>query len=179
MAFSASHAIYDSNFYCENEEKLCEFAQKPHIGCGEADWGSNCGDEAKVVRMNGELRDMIVNTLNTYRSKVATGAIKGGAFGTAARMATLTWNDDLAHLAERNARKCRQGHSPCRNTPEFKYVGECNGIQDGGAKYPNRVNTMKGFMKAWFQEYKQADGDDMKHVPLNFGYVKLSGLVLQ
>jgi Cysteine-rich secretory protein family len=167
MALSAISA-YDSDFYCENQEKLCDGFPLPHIGCGDGDWGYNCGDDRTVVRMTQAYRDLIVGTHNQYRSRVATGNIKDGAFGTAAKMGEIKWSPILADLAERNAKRCRQSHSPCRNTPEFKMAGECNGLQDGGKSYPDRARTMKMFMKAWFDEYKDTEACDIKSTPLNY-----------
>lgn len=37
---------------------------------------------------------------------------------------TLEWDDELAYLAELNAKTCKIEHDLCRNTANFPYAGQ-------------------------------------------------------
>jgi Cysteine-rich secretory protein family len=165
LAISAINA-YEQEFYCENQQKLCKGLRLPHIACANEDWDDNrCGEERSMVDMTHEIIDAIVDYHNTCRSKIATGTIYGGEFGTAKRMATIQWDSELAKLAEINSKTCRMAHSSCVNTPEYKMVGENLYIKERMPKFEDDLTLMKIGMKAWFTEYKQVSQDEIKQAP--------------
>lgn len=45
-------------------------------------------------------------------------------FDRAARMATVSWDETLAYLAELNTRQCNMEHDKCRATDRYIYSGQ-------------------------------------------------------
>jgi Cysteine-rich secretory protein family len=159
-------SAYDQEYYCTHEEKLCQNSSPPHIACENADWDSHqCGDERAMVEMTQEIKDAILDYHNTCRSQIATGTIYGGQFGTAKRMGTIQWDDELAMLAAINSKKCTMAHSSCVNTPEYQNVGENLYIKYSMPEYEDDLTLMKAGMKGWFTEYKETSQDDIQTAP--------------
>jgi Cysteine-rich secretory protein family len=59
---------------------------------------------------------LLVDGHNKYRNMIALGKVSG--FQSAKRMAKVTWNNELAKLAELNTKQCDMKHDDCRNTRE-------------------------------------------------------------
>lgn len=77
-------------------------------------WGPACSDDRELVNITPELQNRILEIQNKVRNQQAMG--KTPNYGPAVRMSTLVWDDELAKMAEFNARLCKYGHDPCRNT---------------------------------------------------------------
>jgi len=73
-------------------------------------------------------KDKIVAHHNKLRAKIANGEEKRGLSGPqppAANMRMLTWNDDLALVAQRWVDQCpRRPHDVNRRTDEYQFVGQ-------------------------------------------------------
>lgn len=67
-----------------------------------------------MVNITPELKQRILDIQNKQRNQQAMGNTPN--YGPASRMSTLVWDDGLALMAEYNARLCKYGHDPCRNT---------------------------------------------------------------
>lgn len=62
------------------------------------------------------MKQQIVDLHNELRQQQASGLTPG--LDTAARMATIQWDDNLAYVAYLNAATCKYGHDGCRNLRE-------------------------------------------------------------
>ncbi|XP_058825291.1 antigen 5 like allergen Cul n 1-like [Topomyia yanbarensis] len=119
MFLAALRTAYTVN-YCDRS--LCP-ASKPHIACkDDGKLSSECPPGAKIIEMNAEMKELILDTHNKYRSTLATGGV--GWLPKAAAMPTLTWDDDLAETAQVNANRCVRGHDVCHNTDKYKNSGQ-------------------------------------------------------
>lgn len=67
--------------------------------------------------MTKEIQDALVEVHNHYRNQVALG--KEPNFPAATNMAALTWDDELAQLAELNVRRCDYEHDDCMSTGSY------------------------------------------------------------
>ncbi|XP_055607920.1 antigen 5 like allergen Cul n 1-like [Uranotaenia lowii] len=153
--------------YCANTVKLCKHARvKEHIGCNAyASFGPKCGDDARIVFLNWTIRGWILDQHNQLRSGLALGDY---GFPTAARMATLEWDAELALVASFKARTCIFEHDFCRNTERFITAGQNILIT---SVLPNRKPLVEEIMAidSFFSEYKDATVEDLKAYPRYLG----------
>jgi len=108
--------------YCQR--KYCRKLSH-HIACGDLKWGESCPREAAMVDMEHN-HPYILNFHNMKRNAVAGGYFKN--FPKAARMATVSWDKELAHLAKHNVVKCFVERDQCRRTDAYRYVGQSIGL---------------------------------------------------
>lgn len=66
--------------------------------------------------MDQQQKETILEIHNKLRNKIAMGEMK--EFSPAAKMPCFQWDDELAKLAEMNARSCVFKHDTCRATSE-------------------------------------------------------------
>lgn len=110
---------FKDNDYCD--PNLCNHVN--HIGCNNSGkFGKKCPSDAKVVPLNSHWKSYIIHMHNHFRNSVASGDVKG--FTGAVRMGVVSWDDELAYLAELNAKQCKIEHDRCRNTVAFPYAGQ-------------------------------------------------------
>jgi Cysteine-rich secretory protein family len=78
-------------------------------------FGPECPiDGTEIVRLTPERKAAILKLHNTKRSMIASGQLNG--FGKAVQMPQLQWDEQLAYLAQLNAKKCVLAHDECHNT---------------------------------------------------------------
>ena len=68
--------------------------------------------------------DRIVSRHNELRERVASGSETNGDQPGASDMLKMTWNEELAAVAQRWADQCTFGHDDDRNKCDGTYVGE-------------------------------------------------------
>ncbi|XP_055607612.1 antigen 5 like allergen Cul n 1-like [Uranotaenia lowii] len=106
--------------YCD--KKICADHQ-PNIGCNnDRKLSSKCPAGSKIVEVTDELKKLILDTHNKYRSTLATGGVPW--LPKASAMPTLTWDDDLQDTAQMNANQCVKAHDPCHNTDKYLNSGQ-------------------------------------------------------
>lgn len=67
------------------------------------------------------------------------------------------WDNELAYLADLNARSCEYGHDVCRATNKYHWAGQ-NIARRGNTKgYEKTTNAIKNMVSGWFNEYKDAN----------------------
>ncbi|XP_021705274.1 venom allergen 5 [Aedes aegypti] len=164
-----AHSCQESINYCE--PRICPF-QKPHIACNaSATFGPKCGPEAYFVTMNTTNVALIVNMHNLYRSVIARGKqnyTKRDYFPTASRMPTLQWDDELAFIAEANARHCVFEHDKCRNTDQLKLVGQNLAWISYYGMVQTDAQLISQMINSWYGEYVYANPEIVKNYPRNY-----------
>ncbi|XP_314254.6 antigen 5 like allergen Cul n 1 [Anopheles gambiae] len=135
--------------YCKPD--LCD-PGNDHIGCNNpGGFTSNCPSGAKVIKMTDELKKIILDEHNKYRSTVATGGLKW--LPKAKQMTTMTWDDELAKLAKLNANRCVQKHDDCHNTAKHRYSGQnLNHIMTTAPSIDNIPQVIKDLISSWWDE---------------------------
>ncbi|KAJ6648389.1 Antigen 5 like allergen Cul n 1 [Pseudolycoriella hygida] len=139
--------------YCQ--AGLCK-ANAKHVGCGKTDnFGPNCPKERSLLPMTAELKAYLLKKHNAARSDLANGKIPG--YKSANRMIEMAWDNELAKLAEYNAKSCTYGHDECRNTAEYKYAGQNIAIVMSTPNYFETLRAIDFLFGLWFEEYKDCD----------------------
>ncbi|XP_055605776.1 antigen 5 like allergen Cul n 1-like [Uranotaenia lowii] len=92
--------------YCD--KKICADHQ-PNNGCNNermllSKWPAG----SKIVEVTDELKKLILDTHNKYRSILHAD----------------TWDDDLEDTAQMNAYQCVKAHDPCHNTDKYLNSGQ-------------------------------------------------------
>ncbi|XP_076241858.1 venom allergen 3-like [Calliopsis andreniformis] len=109
-----------------------------------------CGQVFSVGLTNEE-KNTIVNLHNQLRQRVASGKETRGNPGPqppAANMQTLTWDDELAKVAQRWANQCTFGHDKCRDVERYK-VGQNVGIRMTSGTQDTKVSDI---IMMWYNE---------------------------
>ena len=81
---------------------------------------------------------------NKYRDYVAAGRETrtfGGSMPHAANMGVLTWDEEIARIAQRWALQCHFGHDECRDLPNMK-VGQNVAITGSSVQGPPNVTSI-------------------------------------
>lgn len=143
-----------------------------HIGCGNnGDFAATCPSTREVIPMTDDRISIVLNIHNSLRSKIALGQLAGGlngaSFPPAARMATMSWSQELADLALLNVKRCVKSFDYCHNTAQFKLSGQNLGqtilFTD---KSPDVA--LSGILNGWFNEYKLANATNIERIGPGF-----------
>ncbi|XP_031640995.1 antigen 5 like allergen Cul n 1-like [Contarinia nasturtii] len=118
-------------------------------------FGKACPSNTNIIEFTDELKQLVLDTHNSYRNEIACGEVDG--YDKAARMATLVWHDELAKFAEYNVRRCIFGHDKCRNTEKFLYAGQNLGKSKNNKEFEMAEDIIKTLHVGWFGEKKDAN----------------------
>ncbi|XP_031622599.1 uncharacterized protein LOC116340305 [Contarinia nasturtii] len=141
--------------YCD--PAICPMGKQPHVACGvKLEFDSRCSDDAEFIEITPALQKLFVDAHNKLRNQQAMGQTPG--FEPAKKMATMTWDDDLAYTAKYNVKQCKMDHDVCRSTQDFQYAGQ-NLALHGDTNDEFLANWAPGF---WFEEYPRANMNDIR-----------------
>ncbi|XP_031622380.1 antigen 5 like allergen Cul n 1-like [Contarinia nasturtii] len=146
--------VYAQNEWCD--PKLCAPGKK-HIGCfdgGYPRWESIC-ERPEEIKITPELQNIILHEHNKLRNQQALGLTP--YFSPATRMATMTWDNDLAATAHYNTLQCEMKHDECRGTYDFYYAGQ-NLAKNADLNATEIAKWAPGY---WFEEWMYADMSDI------------------
>ncbi|XP_063701516.1 antigen 5 like allergen Cul n 1-like [Culicoides brevitarsis] len=140
-------ALAQTQNYCDSS--LCRSGGR-HIACpGVA--VNRCPSDARAIPMDNTMKNLILGKHNANRNALAGGQVN--RFATAAAMPEVTWDDELAYIASKNAMQCTFGHDQCRNTKAFMYAGQ-NIAYAMGSAYTDS-SFVEQMINLWWDEYKQ------------------------
>uniref|UniRef100_A0A182KFN0 Venom allergen-1 n=1 Tax=Anopheles christyi TaxID=43041 RepID=A0A182KFN0_9DIPT len=153
--------------YCRSE--LCPRGG-PHVGCKppSTSGGPTCRGKknARKVLLTPALQGYIMDEHNLNRSNIALGRIR--PYPSAVKMPTLTWDTELAALADANARSCNYGHDRCRATDKFPYAGQNIAItQFFGYRFTEK-DLIHKFVSSWWSEYLDALPEHVRKYPSSY-----------
>lgn len=144
-----------------SRSKLIQFVRNnAHITKLILQWyGGKCAIDAHLLPLDETLKNYILDTFNTLRNTVARGGYSG--FTEAARMGTMVWQTELAEIAKFNVLICKLHQDDCRNTAEYKDVGQSAGYRalHGRSEHLNR--SIKATINLWFNEQAKTSMDEV------------------
>jgi len=142
-----------------------------HTLCQFKGIGISCGAPARGVISNGisdEDKNIIVDLHNQLRSRVALGLEQRGRPGpqkSAANMMQLTWDDELANIAQRWADQCTFGHDGERSVSRFA-VGQNVHEQ---SLFNDKPFDYKSAIESWYSEVGKVDKNLAEFYRFNSG----------
>ncbi|XP_053662406.1 antigen 5 like allergen Cul n 1-like [Anopheles marshallii] len=161
-ALPASHQLA-TNKYCEAD--YCE-PGLTNVGCRPAlvQGGPACsGKQASNVNLTLQGETIILHEHNKLRSLLASGQL--GSFASASRMPQLVWDIELANQAAHNVRSCLFHHDECRNTEQFRFVGQNIAYyRYSGARKGIRELVVKE-INQWWSEHKATKQQQLDEFP--------------
>ncbi|XP_055913155.1 antigen 5 like allergen Cul n 1-like [Eupeodes corollae] len=151
--------------YCS--KTLCGAGEK-HIACEHpGTFGKNCPEERKLITIDEPMKKLIVDLHNELRDKTASGELEG--YKPAKRMASMTWDNELAYLAGLQAMGCEMEHDECHATKTYKLSGQNLGQSwYMGEPKPTIADTFTDLIKSWHSEHEFANMDIIRNYPSNW-----------
>ncbi|GFG39604.1 hypothetical protein Cfor_02878, partial [Coptotermes formosanus] len=140
-----------------------------HTMCKYQGNGRNCGSPIYSGVSNAD-KQTIVDAHNNLRRQVAQGRESRGRSGgqpTAANMRKISWDDELATVAQRWANQCSFGHDACREVGRFS-VGQNAYQSSSQGTSPNGQSDWRAAVLAWYNEVKDFNRNDIS--PFKFTY---------
>uniref|UniRef100_A0A182PV17 Venom allergen-1 n=1 Tax=Anopheles epiroticus TaxID=199890 RepID=A0A182PV17_9DIPT len=147
--------------YCSNN--------RVNIGCNPPGFpgGAGCnGLNPVVITLNSTIQSLILSEHNSRRSQLALGQLQ--SFEPATRMATVTWDTELANQAGNNARNCTYQHDSCRNTAVYAWAGQNLALtQFYGTTYTVAQLVTSG-INSWWSEFNVTTQAQLKSYPSGY-----------
>ncbi|XP_035919333.1 antigen 5 like allergen Cul n 1-like [Anopheles stephensi] len=120
---ASAYDVYCKPELCLRYNRYGELEPKRHVACGfNGSFAADCPPGRMILKIDAQLRHYILHLHNEARDRLARGVEP--QFAAASRMPTVTWDDELANLAEINVRSCRFEHDECRSTHQYLHAGQ-------------------------------------------------------
>lgn len=71
------------------------------------------------------------------------------------------WNNELAELAELNAKSCKFSHDECRNTEKFQYAGQNIELLQVSDYFNSPKEVIENSINFWYEEVIDANQSDL------------------
>lgn len=107
-----------------------------------------CGSEAEIIPLTNEEKDIVVVMHNDYRSNVARGLLEKRTIGN---MQIISYDSELAFVAQCWANSCKLVHDKCRSTSTYDMVGQNIMFTDVIEKEKN-TTALRSTMKHWYNQ---------------------------
>lgn len=113
---------------------------------------SQCGDKAKILFLNDEDRETILDAHNLLRNDVATGGTSGG---TATDMAALSYSIEIEFVAQCWANFCSLSHDKCNSVTDYLDCGQNIINFKNIKKNPSAKYYLLQTVRVWKEEGKK------------------------
>jgi len=131
-----------------------------------------CAAKTMMSGFDGLGISRIVDRHNELRQKVASGMETNGDQPGASDMLKMTWNEELAAVAQRWADQCTFGHDDDRNKCDGTYVGQ-NAYSSWNSQestWEGLMDTMGNAVQAWYDEVIDPGFPNTDISPFVFSY---------
>ncbi|GAB0098727.1 hypothetical protein DMENIID0001_145160 [Sergentomyia squamirostris] len=135
--------------WCQMEQEYCQ--GREHIACEPNSFPSDPNArDIEMIPMTKEIKKLIVDTHNRYRSMVAAGKVSG--IPSAAKMEKMSWNDSLAFVASKHAKHANFEHDQCRSFAQFPFSGQNLAIIYSSVPIRDIQATLREHIELFFNE---------------------------
>lgn len=146
---------FDAKDYCQ--AGYCD-NRLQHVTCSGYKFGAAC-NRPILLKMTPKYVNLILNFHNSKRNALACGSMR--RFGSASSMQKMRWSDELAYLAEYNAKSCDFAHDECHNTAKFRYTGQNIAMKWFHGMNLTATRAVKDMIRKWYLEHKMAKQRDL------------------
>nr|CAH0100864.1 unnamed protein product [Daphnia galeata] len=167
IALLAGSVTSQSFDYCtlSAQNTLCKYKASKPPRCPTS-FGTAC---MKTIPMSVTAADrtLIVNAHNNMRRQVAKGSEKRGSPGpqqSAANMREISWDNELALMAQTHAQQCVFTHDADRSVARFK-VGQNIAIQFSTVEM--KKSNWTSMIQSWYDEVKIVSSSYVSSFPSN------------
>ncbi|XP_063994833.1 venom allergen 5-like [Diachasmimorpha longicaudata] len=152
VAFLAIASLVDADGFCRLDtcdpgvHTMCQFSSpQPSRQCGAY----------KDATVTPAEKKELLDVHNKLRARVASGQETRGIGGPqpAGIIPPLSWDEELAVVAQRWANQCHFGHDSCRNVERFR-VGQNVAYEEWSGSYNTKLSTL---VNNWYDEVEQFD----------------------
>ena len=128
-------------------QTLCKYPNpKPAAACGPvSSVGFTQAEKMEIIKKHNELRQFVADGRETRG--------KPGPQPAASNMKTVSWDDELAEVAQRWANQCNFGHDECRSVDRFA-VGQNAGMTMTSGDQHTKPSDI---VMMWYNEVKDMD----------------------
>ncbi|XP_041985526.1 venom allergen 3-like [Aricia agestis] len=125
-----SRVLGDDGYCSLGYRRLCQ-GKGMHVACQfpEAGPGPLCQNYSRV-EINPRIQKLIIDEINRRRQHLAAGQVfvrDGQRIPQPRAMMLVSWDQELAYLAQRLADQCQFVHDECRATVRYPYAGQSVG----------------------------------------------------
>ncbi|XP_069363065.1 venom allergen-1-like [Maniola hyperantus] len=171
LGLSHTAALVDETPYCAlRYRRLCQ-GKGRHVACRFPVPGPGLACQNYTqIKFTSELKNFIVHYINKRRQRIAAGneRVRGGVHLPRPEiMMLVSWDRELAKLAQRLADQCQFVHDECRATVRYPYAGqsvgevrwrsgaEASGDVEGEAVSLGAQRTLRRVLDAWWGERRR------------------------
>ncbi|EDW63016.1 venom allergen-1 [Drosophila virilis] len=150
--------------YCQIESCSGE----KHIACGnDGSFANSCPAGAKLLAVDNAAQKAVVVAHNDLRQQWASG--QGRVRVSACQMATISWDPELARLAELNVKQCQMEHDDCHNTKIYKNSGQnLYIVGTTGSGESDAADILRNAVADWATEAEHINADQLAEYPDNY-----------
>ncbi|KAH8413765.1 hypothetical protein KR222_007825, partial [Zaprionus bogoriensis] len=125
-------------------------------------FAQHCGNDPKLIRLNEDLKRLIVRYHNIYRNLVADGAVNG--LPSAERMLVLHWDKHLAKVAEYAVKRCNLSRPPeSLSTPNARNPGFNSALHFFPIEQKRSVRQIiRTQLQMWFNQHQHMIVTDLQ-----------------
>ncbi|GAB0098728.1 hypothetical protein DMENIID0001_145170 [Sergentomyia squamirostris] len=135
--------------WCAMKTQYCGGAE--HIACEPNSFPMGSGiRNLKVVPITTEIKNMFVTRHNYYRSRIALG--QEPKLPAASRMRQMSWNDNLAYVANAHAKHGNFQHDTCREFTEFPDSGQNLAMGYSSIPFTNILASLESHVDLWYTD---------------------------
>jgi len=153
----------------EAQSDYCRISPR-HTMCQFQGFGRQCGVRGPLDRgLSENEKRALVFAHNQLRARVASGSESRGRPGRqppAADMMEMTWDDELATVAQRWADQCNFGHDEMIDVSRFQ-VGQNVAIRSNSNRQPKGEENRK-MVQAWYDEVDLFSRNEVRSYRFDF-----------
>ncbi|CAG9841213.1 unnamed protein product [Diabrotica balteata] len=143
-------------------DDYCSFKCKKgiHTVCARKD--VNCGPgpkckNFKVMQLDDEDRQLVLDVHNKLRNRVATGQETIGPQPSATNMQAMSYNKELEYIAQCHTNECVYHHDTCRSTSQWSWVGQSIMLQQYKGMKIDTKRMINSTIYGWYSEVAKYD----------------------
>nr|BAM69090.1 hypothetical protein [Lutzomyia ayacuchensis] len=144
--------------WCQMQDQFCN--GKEHIACEPNSFPAATGvRNIQVVALTADMKQMIVDRHNFFRSRVALGQETG--IPAAANMYEMKWDDNLQYVAGQQNKHANFQHDQCRSFTDYPHSEQNLASGSSSVPYSDISAAIKSHIDMWYNDEMPIVRDQM------------------